>query len=334
MPIEFIRDAPSWDKSAPEWNALLSGSSAAYPFLRHEFLRAWWEHLGGGEWPSGELCIAFWKDGGALNGIAPLFRSSRNGVPRLLLIGSAEISDYLDLMAPPDRLADFCSNLFDALASLPPAEFGVLDLFNLQTSSPTIPILEAEAARRGWALESDPLQVCPVITLPRSWEEYLEALDKKSRHEIRRKLRRAEGGEDKAELKICGVEETEEFLRLMACDAAKAAFLTPIMRDQFRAIAGSAQQAGMLELAFLELGGRKIAAYFNFIFGNRVWVYNSGMDPQYAAVSPGWVLLAMLIRRAIETGFQAFDFMRGDEPYKFQWGGVGEPIMRLIIRRT
>ena len=89
----------------------------------------------------------------------------------------------------------------------------------------------------------------------------------------------------------------------------------------------------MLELAFLELGGRNVAAYFNFISQDRVWVYNSGMDPDFAAFSPGWVLLAGLIRRAIETGCQAFDFLRGDEPYKFQWGGVGEQVLRLTIHR-
>jgi len=333
MPIEFIRDVPSWDRIIPEWNTLLSHSTAGYPFLRCEYLRAWWEHLGGGEWPSADLRIALWKEAGTLLGIAPLFRTTRNGEPQLLLIGSVEISDYLDVMAAPDHLPAFCSALLDALGSLPDSEFGVLDLFNLQASSPTIPALEAEAAHRGWALEREPLQVCPVITLPHSWEEYLGALDKKSRHEIRRKMRRAEGGEEKAELKICGAEEMEEFLRLMSCDEAKAAFLTPAMRNQLRAIANAAQQAGMLELAFLELGGRKAAAYMNFAIGNRTWVYNSGMDPLYAAASPGWVLLAMLIRRAIEAGYQAFDFMRGDEPYKFQWGGIGEPILHLTIRK-
>ncbi len=96
----------------------------------------------------------------------------------------------------------------------------------------------------------------------------------------------------------------------------------------------AAQQAGMLELAFLEIGGRKAAAYMNFAYAKRIWVYNSGMDPQFAASSPGWVLLAMLIRRAIEGGYRAFDFMRGDETYKFQWGGKGEPILRLTLRRT
>jgi CelD/BcsL family acetyltransferase involved in cellulose biosynthesis len=333
MPIEFIRDVPSWERITAEWNTLLARCATENPFLRSEFLRAWWDHLGGGEWPSGELRIAVWRENGEVLGIAPLFRNGRDGETRLLLIGSVEISDYLDILSVPDKLPVFCANLLDALAGLPAEEFGALDLFNLQAGSPTIPILEQETARRGWALSRMPLQICPVIDLPASWEEYLSALDKKSRHEIRRKLRRAESGEEKMELNILGAREMEEFFRLMACDEHKAAFLTPVMRDQFRSIAEAAEQAGMLELAFLEIGGRKAAAYMNFTLGKRVWVYNSGMDPQYAASSPGWVLLAMLIRRAIETGYRAFDFMRGDEPYKFQWGGKGDPVLRLIIRR-
>lgn len=334
MPIEFIRDVPTWDRIAPEWNTLLARSTALYPFLRCEFLRAWWEYLGGGEWPSAELRIALWRESGTLLGVAPLFRSTRDGESRLLLIGSVEISDYLDLLTSPEHLPGFCSALLDALEALPGSEFDTLDLFNLQASSPTITALEAETARRGWNLDREPLQVCPVISLPRSWEEYLAGLDKKTRHEIRRKMRRAEGGEDRMELKILGVEGVEEFLRLMACDQAKAAFLTPQMRNQFHAIAQAAEEAGMLQLAFLEMGGRNVAAYLNFTFGNRIWVYNSGMDPSFAAASPGWVLLAALIRRAIEEGYRAFDFMRGDEAYKFQWGGVGEPIVHLKIRKA
>jgi CelD/BcsL family acetyltransferase involved in cellulose biosynthesis len=333
MPIEFIRDAPSWDSLAAEWNTLLARSATASPFLRFEYMRAWWEHLGGGEWPSGELRIAVWRENGVLQGIAPLFRSNHGGEPRLLLIGSVEISDYLDFLAAPDRLPAFCSALLDSWEALPAQESGALDLFNLASTSPTMPLLEAEAARRGWRVDRTPLQVCPAIDLPASWEEYLATLDKKTRHEIRRKMRRIEGGEGAPELIIGGAQELDEFFRLMACDEQKAAFLTPRMRAQFQAIAVSAEQAGMLELAFLEIGGRKTAGYLNFAFEKKIWVYNSGMDLQFAAASPGWVLLAMLIRRAIEAGYRSFDFMRGDEPYKFQWGGKGEPIVRLTIRK-
>ncbi|MBN1440777.1 MAG: GNAT family N-acetyltransferase [Anaerolineales bacterium] len=334
MPIEIIRDVGTWEAISEEWNRLLSASAAAYPFLRCEYLRAWWDHLGAGEWPAAELRIAVWREDGSLAGVAPLFRTTCDGEHRLLFIGSAEISDYLDLVAAPDRLPSFCAALFESLAAFPASEFAALDLFNLHASSPTIPLLEAEAERRGWGLSREFLQVCPAIALPRSWEDYLASLDKKTRHEIRRKLRRAEGGEGGLTLHLRGSEASEEFLRLMACDGAKARFLTPSMRAQFRSIADAAQKAEMLQLAFLEMDNANIAAFFNFTFGNRIWVYNSGMDPKYAALSPGWVLLALLIRKAIEDGFQAFDFMRGDEPYKFQWGGRGEKIFRLKIRRT
>jgi CelD/BcsL family acetyltransferase involved in cellulose biosynthesis len=331
MTMEFIRDAPSWDRIAPDWNDLLSRSASACPFLRCEFLRAWWEHLGGGEWPSADLRIAVWREDGTVRGIAPLFRGG--GENRLMLIGGVEISDYLDLIAAPDNLPAFCGILLDGLESLPESEFGALDLFNLRADSPTVPALEAEAGRRGWTLERSPLQVCPVIALPPSWDDYLDSLDKKTRHEIRRKMRRAEGGEETLEVITTGAEGIDEFFRLMAYDGQKSAFLTPAMRGQFRAIAQAAQEAGMLQLAFLEIGGRKSAAYFTFVFQNKVWVYNSGMDPQYSASSPGWVLLAMLIRRAIEEGYRSFDFMRGNESYKFQWGGAGEPVLHIMIRK-
>ncbi|MFN2297827.1 MAG: GNAT family N-acetyltransferase [Anaerolineales bacterium] len=333
MAVDILRDIPSWERIAPAWNALLAESSYACPFLRWEFQRAWWNHLGGGEWPSGELRIMVSGNRTAPDAIAPLFLSDRDGEPRFRLIGSAEIADYLDIIAVPDRLPGFCSDLLDELDRLPKPECGGLDLFNLHAASPTIPILEADARRRGWTVERTPLQPCPVITLPRTWEEYLGSLDKKTRHEIRRKIRRAEGGEEKVALRVCGSEETDEFLRLMACDSSKASFLTPAMTDQFRAIIAAGEAAGMLELAFLEIGGRKAAAYLNFAFQNRTWVYNSGMDPDFSALSPGWVLLAGLIRRAIEAEHKAFDFMRGDEAYKFQWGGVAEQVIRLTILR-
>ena len=27
------------------------------------------------------------------------------------------------------------------------------------------------------------------------------------------------------------------------------------------------------------------------------------------------------------------DFLRGDEPYKYEWGAVDEPIQRVLVRR-
>ena len=46
------------------------------------------------------------------------------------------------------------------------------------------------------------------------------------------------------------------------------------------------------------------------------------------------VMIAWLIRRAIELGRRRVDFLRGNEPYKYEWGAVDEPLQRVLVRRT
>jgi CelD/BcsL family acetyltransferase involved in cellulose biosynthesis len=57
------------------------------------------------------------------------------------------------------------------------------------------------------------------------------------------------------------------------------------------------------------------------------------VDPDARELSPGVVLVERLIRRALERGQRRFDFLRGDESYKYEWGGADEPIQRLLVRR-
>ena len=47
----------------------------------------------------------------------------------------------------------------------------------------------------------------------------------------------------------------------------------------------------------------------------------------------GVVLLAKFLERAIEQGCNRLDLLRGDEPYKYEWGAVDEPIQRILVRR-
>jgi CelD/BcsL family acetyltransferase involved in cellulose biosynthesis len=127
-------------------------------------------------------------------------------------------------------------------------------------------------------------------------------------------------------------DDIEDFLELMAQDEAKADFLSPMMRQQMKATMRCAFEQDCLQLAFLLIGGQKTAAYFSFDFLDRIWVYNSGLDRRYSAYSPGWVLLAHLLQMAIEQGKHEFDFMRGDETYKYKYGAVDRFIKRAIIR--
>ena len=340
MQLEIIHTLPELIALEKEWNDLLAQSASHVPFLRHEYITSWWQGLGGGEWTHGKLFIVTARqDQGKLVGIAPLFQTdNRDGEPALMLVGSIEISDYLDVIARPEDLPNFLEALLANLGNQQVPGTHLLDLYNILDGSPTIPALQAASEKLGWNYSIQPLQHCPYIPLPGDWEKYLSSVDKKQRHEIRRKMRRAEEyylplhwyllqDGDKLD------QEVDDLLKLMAHDADKAKFLTPAMRTQMHSIVRAAYDAGWLQLAFIEVNGEKAAAYLNFDYMNHIWVYNSGLDFRYGELSPGWVLLAHLLEWANENKRQSFDFMRGDEQYKYRFGAVDRRVMRLTVRK-
>jgi CelD/BcsL family acetyltransferase involved in cellulose biosynthesis len=342
MQIKVLRNFSEAEQISEQWNELLSCCSASHvPFLRFEYLSTWWETLGGGEWPDSDLYILIGeREDGELVGIAPLFFThNRQAEPALMLVGSIEISDYLDFIVRTSDIEEFAKTLLEFLTGIDDPAWHVLDLYNLPDTSPTLPALKNAAEKIGWIYKQEQLQPCPHIPLPGDWEAYLSTIDKKQRHEIRRKMRRAEENNppvlwyfvtDEEKLD----QEIDDFLAMMAQDPEKARFLSDVMRTQMRASVHAAFQAGWLQLSFLTVGGEKSASYLNFDFGGHIWVYNSGWDLKYRDLSPGWVLLGYLLKWAIDHGRQSFDFMRGAEDYKYRFGGIDRYVMRAHIEKN
>jgi len=337
MPIDIVRDETGLARMAAEWNDLLAGAVSDVPFLRHEYVSTWWSSLGGGEWPEGELCLVVDRGSdGRLLGIAPLFRTGASaGESTLRLIGSREISDYLDVIVDRERHASFVEA---CLARLETEAWDILELDNVLEDSPTLPAMEAAAQQRGWATSRARGKPCPLVHLEAGWEGYLARLDKKQRHELRRKMRRAEAHPSEIDVRHIRATdhpeaEVDRFLELMATDPGKADFLTGPMRQHFHRLAKVGFERGWLELSLLIVGGRPAAGYLDFVYRNRLWIYNSGLDPSFLALSPGWVLLGYVIQAAAEAGMEAVDFLRGEEDYKTRLGGVPRFVGRLEIRR-
>jgi CelD/BcsL family acetyltransferase involved in cellulose biosynthesis len=214
----------------------------------------------------------------------------------------------------------------------------VLDLCNLPEASLSYQTLPAIVRSAGHRVEVTQEDVAPYIPLPARYEEYLaERVDKKQRHEIRRKQRRAER-EAVVGFYLVGPEhdlqrEMDDFIALQQMSRPdKEEFMTPEMQRFFRYLARRMLDAGYLRLAFLTLNGVKAATYFSFTYKGHLLLYNSGYDTaDFAHLSPGWVLLAYLIQYAIADGFKVFDFLQGDEAYKYHFGSQDIKVMRTVI---
>ena len=335
MTIDLIQSYAEFLTLKEDWNSLLTDSASHVPFLRHEYLANWWQTLGGGEWENGNLAVLLHRDeNNTLDGIAPFFLNQE----KILFLGSFEISDYLDFIAPPNVLPALISETIKMLSSDEFPEWKTLDLYNIPENSPSIPLLRQAVQEAGFKAQVEIIQPAPAISLPTTWQEYLDSLDDRYRHEIERKNRKAEGYFLPVDWYIVDNDqnienELDDFLGLMANSPEKESFLTDQMINQIKMSALAAHQEGWLQLAFMVVGDIKAAGYLNFDFDGKIWVYNSGINPLFENISPGWVLLSKLINWSIQEGRTGFDFMRGDEEYKFQFGGISKNILRMQISK-
>jgi CelD/BcsL family acetyltransferase involved in cellulose biosynthesis len=198
-----------------------------------------------------------------------------------------------------------------------------------------VALLPALADRTGRTCRITVDERCPVIELPGDWDAYLARLSGKDRHELRRKLRRADAAGARVEVArtaaaVGGL--MYDFLALhRKSKVGKSRFMDDRMEAFFREMGAAMAAAGWAALWLLRLDDRPAAALFCFEYAGTVGLYNSGFDPDLRAASPGVVLIARTIEDAIARGFRRYDFLRGDEPYKYGFGAVPTDVMRLAL---
>ncbi len=325
-----------FERLSPEWDGLLDPARSELFFLRNDWQQIWWRHL---QW--GDLAIlAVYDDEGNLRGIAPWFIADDMGVERVVrTVGCTDVSDYMDIIAMPGFETPVIETLLDFMLSDEAPAWDRFSLCNIPASSPTCELFPRLANARGLTAQAVVQDVCPVIDLPGSYDEYLDGLDKKQRHELRRKRRRAEAAG--VRWYVVGPEhdldaEVDAFLELMAMSSPeKAGFLeAPGQRAFFHEIGRVFFEQDLLELIFLTVDGQRAAAMWQFAYRQRMLLYNSGLDPSsFAALSPGIVLLTYSIEDAIERGMATYDFLRGDEAYKYRMGARDTRVYNVGIRR-
>ena len=338
MRIDLHRDPSVFALLAPEWDALLPSATTNVIFLTREWQSTWWQHMK----PGDLLVITVRDDADRLQAIVPLFRRQADDEQwTLSLVGCEDVSDYLDFIVRPDHEEAVCREVLQFLTSAQFPEWDRIELCNAPPTSTVYRVMHAAAEQAGLPVTRREQDVCPVIDLPSTWDEYLATLDKKQRHEIRRKIRRAEAEAtttwyvvDPNQSGLPG--EMESFFELHRLSSPKKSmFMDARMRGFFSDVSQALASQGWLHLSFIEMNGQKAAGMLSFEYGNRFEVYNSGYDPNsYAQLSPGIVLLSYCIQQAIQRKRTAFDFLRGDEEYKFRFGAKPTSVYEITIGRN
>ena len=364
-----------FDSIAPaDWDALVDANPWSTPFSRWALHRAWWDGYGANAHEETLVVVsADPRQGDRLVGIVPLMHrhevepddlerktsirhqegSRLTPVPpdaKAVFFGASYHADYATLLAAPDDLPAVADAAADYLAHGGdpghPAPWDAVDLRRLRCGDASAVALESAFGRReetcGWTVSVEQEDVCPVVTLPAgaSFDDYLGTLGKKERHEVRRKVRRAEAvGEVRLQDSTDPQADLPAFIDLHQRRWGDLGLFpdTP-GGDRSRVFARRLFELfgedGPLRMSFLTVGDRRIAAGLTFETPGSIYYYNAGVDPDARELSPGVLMVERYMRRALERGIPRVDFLRGNEPYKYEWGAVDEPIQRVLVRRT
>ena len=257
-------------------------------------------------------------------GIAPLL--IRNGIASI--IGSPDVCDYVDFIVAPGKESDFFGALLEDLKQKGISHLG---LGTLRPDSTAVSSLIAVARKFGYKICCHQDDISLEVDLPATWDEYLQMLNSKQRHEVKRKLRRLEEA-GSINYRIIEVSEAvpdfmDVFLKMFVESREdKATFMTDEMVAFFKVMTKAMAEAGLLRLGILEVDNTPVAGVIAFDYNDTVYLYNSGYDLQYRSLSVGILSKALYIKDSIQRGKKRFDFMKGIERYKYHLGGREIPL--------
>lgn len=325
--IELITSVEKFLALEPEWDRLLETSRSRNVFLTWEWISTWWDCFG--------TCLEPWvltaREGpeGRLMGIAPFAvrrfpRAISSPYREAFVLGNGfTAADHLDIIADANGEREV---VLAFTGYLDHPGWDVLRLDGIRGDSLLVASMRQRSSPRwNYLGKSD----CPYIRLPARWDEYLGALDRRQRYNLRSRERRLEqesGGkvefrriEDKVDIDAAMSSLFDLHQNVRQAQGQSSRFLQPLQRKFHQKIAHRFHENGWLRLYLLTVDDRAIAASYCYRYGDVVYFFQTGFDRQWSRYGPGSAIIAKSIRESIEEGAHEFDFLRGAESYKLQW---------------
>jgi len=310
-----IEDVAELNRVEQEWNSLLEASTSNGLFLSWEWMSLWWRHFGGGR----RLRVMEVRNGETLLALLPMCIVSG----RIEFLGTGSVgSDYLDAIVHAAHEPAVNTAIVEMLK-----DTGRIMRFGQLGSNAAVQTVAERLARNGYRIVERPTGICPYLTLDGlTWDGFLSSLGQSHRENVRRRIRQLEKTGATFEMTTTEAERGRNLQILFALHArcwekrgGSDAFHTSELISFHEEFSRLALDRGWLRLFVLRVNGKPAAAVYGFHRNGKFYFYQSGFDPDFGNSSVGLVALALTIRHAIAEKAIEFDFLHGNEEYKFRW---------------
>ncbi|MGE3508288.1 MAG: GNAT family N-acetyltransferase [Vicinamibacterales bacterium] len=337
MRVDVVTGRDGLDALRPDWNALLESSQAPSVFLTWEWVSTWWGVYGAGA----QLYVLTVRDAaGQLVAIAPFQRRRQRGFGRdgrghVCFIGDGGdvTPEYLNVIALTGSERAVARTLVEFLTQDPGV--GAIELRPMPEHSPMLLALQVAFGSQSGVMDCTYDAACPMMQLPATPEAFVAGQSRNYRKKVGEYHRRAERDLGATLRRAGSVDDVRHDMRQLASlhqlrwGGRSGSFRSPEYLTFHEALAQTFFDRGWLRLFALESAGRPLAMTYCFAYAGRYSFYQSGRDPEFARYRVGLLLMHLVVQEAIRDGASVFDFLRGEEEYKFHWAKTTTRSLRV-----
>jgi CelD/BcsL family acetyltransferase involved in cellulose biosynthesis len=333
--VDVIQELDGLRRLSVVWNSLLRDSQSMTVFLTWEWLEAWAECFLKDDRTLFVLCV--WR-GEKLIGIAPWYiQRARRGafsLREVRFLGSPESgADYLDVILKKGKERVVAETLYKFLFGPGRQEWDELRLSDVPAESLFLLNFLNALESRGKFVELRRHAYLPQIPLPNTSFAFFSSLSSHRRRRVRQDMRRL-ANEQRFDHVIFSDERTEAGLtRFFALyDKLSGYDDGPRLARFLKALGAKDDASRWIQVELLTVGQRDVAGLLYLRFRRHVAVLKMVSDKGFSRqISVGNLLISMSIERAIENGMLCYDFLKGDENYKFHWARGGRATVCILM---
>ena len=330
---ELVGDYGSFVALEREWNDAVERARISHPFLRHEWVRTWWDSFPSTRFArSGQagpqLHIIVVRENERIVGIAPLMREHviLYGLPvRRLALLANDHTPRTDFVVAGNE-SEVYRAIWNSLAG-ELDRWDVLQLTQLPRASRTIPAMSRLASAEQLAIGTWKSSDSPYLELAGTWESYWTSLSAKFRSNVRNRLTRLKHiGEPVLEVlsgKAAIADALDDVWRLEASgwkDKEGTSIASdPAVQRFYTLLSERAVDRGWLRLLFLTVGGRRVAVSYSALYDGRLFLLKTGHDREFHTCSPFKLLTYLATQEAYARRLREMDFLGDTEPWKQEW---------------
>jgi CelD/BcsL family acetyltransferase involved in cellulose biosynthesis len=326
LKIIEVNEVDQFFELEPIWNSLLSQSRDNNPFLTWEYLSTYWKHFSGNK-KLKTLCVGDEKND--IIAIAPLRLSpyvlantfTYNVIEPLACRGA----DYTGLIISKKEIE--CLKLILNYLAVKNEDWDFIYLYDIPETSSVPTYLVQMQKNSIIPYTAHQGAICPYLTIPKSIEN-LNTLKGKFRKNLRRCMKKLENDYKKVELtdyrSFNSIENAmNAFFDLhqqrWTLKNLPGVFNTEDTRHFFLDVAKRFAEKGWLALYFLMVNGNPVAAQLCYKYAQKMYYVLGGFNPEFSKYSVGNIITIKIIEECIKNHVKEYDFLKGGEPYKFEW---------------